>query len=230
MSSTVREFVNQLKSSKDTRDTPRIPTHVRSPHQFYMPYPMTEQMTEHPGKAILPCGCTRSHVLVQKLDTIPEKPRIYPSEASEFSITKSDTQEKSSLQRVDTDFDFDFDCPFPKHTRVEFRYYLPQISTSTTDLYTDCDWIAYDTIESSEQPERQGSLLSSCPEDMELPSPISGDGWNYYPETETYYSTDEDQLERMERKKVQKKNLRDLLRVFGKMRIEGSEKWGWNKP
>ena len=145
-------------------------THTRSPHQLFKPTPLS--MPQNPGSQILPCGCSRSHVLIQNLDTVVENP--YPGRSSAFSSTSTatttSTSSPASLHRQDTDFE-DSGC--------QFQYYLPHISNSVTDFYTDQEWVAYDIRDGNEEAETEILIT----EDLELQF-IHDDDFQYYPTSE----------------------------------------------
>jgi hypothetical protein len=96
----------------------------------------------------------------------------------------------------------EFDFAFSNATRVSkiyhFNYYLPHISDSTTDFYTDVDWVAYDLTEPNEQAETEALWLdmdSTSEGAVDLPF-IAEDDFNYYPSPAElpYHSSDEDWL------------------------------------
>ncbi|KAF2273312.1 uncharacterized protein EI97DRAFT_445049 [Westerdykella ornata] len=184
-----------------------------------------------PGSAtsdVLPCGCLRS-TLFQALSSVPitELP-AYPSTTASFSSTapgritpvsssSGPPSTPTSLHRSSTSFT-DFSSVFsPPDTAFSpvstgedetptyhWQYYIPHISTSTSDYYTDCSWIAFDVVrpqtgtsgcflkgeteaEAEQSPEEriqmaQGMLspIPRTPEEVELPE-IGDDEFEYYP-------------------------------------------------
>ncbi|KAF2865400.1 hypothetical protein BDV95DRAFT_587013 [Massariosphaeria phaeospora] len=140
---------------------PRTKSHARSPHQFFKPASpttasaMASFLKPKPATQPLPCGCSRPHMLVPKLDTIVESPlndKFAPS-----SPRRPDTTDRVVLT--------------PK-----FHYYIPQMSTSQEDLYTSKMPRVY-------VPTTAATFLNSPvseDDDLELPY-IREDDFPYYP-------------------------------------------------
>ncbi|KAF2804095.1 uncharacterized protein BDZ99DRAFT_575738 [Mytilinidion resinicola] len=97
-----------LPNSSEAQDEqPTKPTHSRSAHQFYSPSPASSNASSPPSKQILPCGCSRSHVLMSQL----ERP------------VEADQETSKSLKREGDDF--------------KFNYYLPHLSDRNIDFYAE---------------------------------------------------------------------------------------------
>jgi hypothetical protein len=76
------------------------------------------------------------------------------------------------------------DFATPENTEIEFQYYLPHLSTSTHAIYTDCDWIAFDTLQYDEELDTEALLFSDwSSSNMNIPL-IDEDDYNYYPKLE----------------------------------------------
>ncbi|KAF2658422.1 hypothetical protein K491DRAFT_676460 [Lophiostoma macrostomum CBS 122681] len=173
------------------------------------PPPRNEPTKPKPTVApitVLPCGCKRNHVLISKLSPITECSSHYPGPTSAFSSSSSSpsstpqpsTSRSStpSLQRSIDMHDFPISHPhspepsttaLPSATELDFQYYIPHLSTSTHDVYTDCSWIAFDTLGHS------ADDLDACmaalvfpdwsSENMNIPL-IREDQYKYYPDHE----------------------------------------------
>lgn len=63
------------------------------------------------------------------------------------------------------------------HDALVFQYYMPQISSSSRNFYTDTSWVAFDLIQPNEHAETEKTLL----DDMNLPF-VQEDDFNYYPQ------------------------------------------------
>ena len=95
------------------------------PCTFYPPtlLPATDEPPlEHPGKQILPCDCSRSHIFLTQLDTINE----------EDPKTKGISAFSSTSDALKREFD-----------SFQFHYYLPHISDHGVNFYSDQGFVAY---------------------------------------------------------------------------------------
>jgi hypothetical protein len=137
----------------------------------------TSETSKDPEKP-LPCGCTRKQILIQNLATIQEAPTpnsfAFPGSTATFSSTSA----SQGLERADTDFNIPL--PIEETDTIQFKYYLPHISTSTSDFYTDCEWIAYDQLSPNEEAETEALFFASSPSTVDLPF-IARDSFIYYP-------------------------------------------------
>jgi len=116
----------------------------------------------------------------------------------------------------------DFDSGSKNTKTYRFHYYLPHISSSSTDFYTESDGTAHDFVQPNEQAETEALWLSpdSPAGSLELPF-IAEDDFNYYPEPAElpYHSSDEEWLISTKR--------RSQRRSIGKLRKKkvGQEFW-----
>ncbi|KAF2190588.1 hypothetical protein K469DRAFT_721489 [Zopfia rhizophila CBS 207.26] len=186
MTLTVRNLLGKQKRSSSPGPPTQI--HTRSSHELYKPAPLPK--LEHPGNTILPCGCSRSHALVSKLDTVKED--SYPGKISSFTSTSG------SPRRGGDDF--------------QFNYYLPHISDSITDFYTEQYFMVFD-VNGDEEVEK------GTAEQLELPF-IHEDDFQYYPSTTDFGSqfsdsTDESPETRVSltRARLTKKGAREEFRL-----------------
>ena len=107
---------------KSSSPVPPKPAHVRSTHQLF--YPATDEPPlEYPGKQILPCDCSRSHIFLTQLNTINE----------EDPKTKDTSAFSSTFNALKRELD-----------SFQFHYYLPHISDHSVDFYSDQGFVAYD--------------------------------------------------------------------------------------
>jgi hypothetical protein len=155
-------------------------------------------MSQKAGLKFLPCGCSYDQIIqAHKHTSTTSDPSLpYPSAMSSFThalprrLSTRATPNCAPALRVES--------PAAEAISPPFHYYLPHISDSTTDFYTDCSWIAYDLCEPNEQAETEALLFpssSSSPEDLDLDLPfIADDDWNYYLATAElpYHSSDEE--------------------------------------
>lgn len=114
------KFLSLRKRSSSP--TPPKPASVRFTHQLF--YPATDEPPlEHPGKQILPCGRSRSHIFLTQLNTINE----------ENPKTKDTSAFPSTSDALKRELD-----------SFQFYYYLPHISNHGVDFYSDQGFVAYD--------------------------------------------------------------------------------------
>ncbi|KAF1978021.1 hypothetical protein BU23DRAFT_654241 [Bimuria novae-zelandiae CBS 107.79] len=159
--------------------------HRRSPHQYNSP-PVRHHTGTHFRDTIdiIPCTCSDSHIIappgmpcladILKPPTpIPESV-CPPSKRSSRSTPINDPPSPTSRWSKRTESFHSIEEPqVERQDDLAFCYYLPRISSTTKDHYTDAPWVAFDVRKSDEQTES---------EEMEFDLPFVQDkDFQYYP-------------------------------------------------
>ncbi|KAF1999170.1 hypothetical protein P154DRAFT_602012 [Amniculicola lignicola CBS 123094] len=126
--------------STPTQDPPKMSINPNTP----LPR-IPLKVHEKPTSQVLPCGCLRSHVLISQLSPIPESTSLHAeSTTSSASLSSTTTSSSPGLHRPNSPLY----CPQPPlktqfRKTCEFHYYLPHVSSSTSDLYSSSEFVAF---------------------------------------------------------------------------------------
>ncbi|KAF2115625.1 hypothetical protein BDV96DRAFT_658871 [Lophiotrema nucula] len=174
---------------------------------------------ERPVDVVLPCGCWHSKVLHKIFGAVPDdhphhRQTLGPMSTSSSSLPTPEGDAGASLLRShDT---------FPNfHEPHCFQYYLPLISDSQNDFYTEQDWVAFDMLSPAlTQFSSEDEFVRSVAEIQELPV-IRDQDFQYYPNSAWSASTGDGEGDALIEKKLKKKRAKLVKKkAWEEFRIE----------